>query len=84
MSKLACHCGCVMAVHTMEEEFLYNLIHQSVMIDLVSDSQKMTEDEVRGVYLENSIDVYICPSCGRVLIENKDKPNQFTSYKKED
>lgn len=56
---------------------------QHIMIDLVSDPQSMTDDESREIYIENSIDVYICPSCGRLLMENKEEPNQFISYMKE-
>lgn len=88
MSKLGCSCGHVMAVRTMEEDFLYDLIPQKALMDIVGEWKNIRADiypdSLTNLYNQFRKDVYICPVCHRLLIESDEDPNLFDSYVKED
>lgn len=88
MSKLKCPCGCIMDNNTMEEDFLYNLVPLKNLMKIL-----FTWDEIRSdsyadklteLYDKDTKEVYICPSCGRILVASDKDPNVFDSYIKED
>ncbi|WP_127960475.1 hypothetical protein [Serratia microhaemolytica] len=87
MSKLACKCGHVMVARTMEEDFLYEIIPQKVIIQLLNEWDEkdtaFTSDDFFDYYNQFRQDVYKCPSCGRVIIENEPRANKFSFYAKE-
>lgn len=88
MSKLGCSCGHVMAVRTMEEDFLYDLIPVKNFVEILEAWDEIRNDsyadELSEFYNQFRKDVYKCPSCGRILIESDKDPNYFDSYVKED
>ncbi|XKM14521.1 hypothetical protein RCS94_04925 [Orbaceae bacterium ac157xtp] len=87
MSKLKCRCGYIMAVHTMEEDFLYDLVPQKNMMEIVGEWDQIRFNEypdgLTELYDKNTKEVYKCPSCGRLLVESNKNPNTFDSYIKE-
>lgn len=87
MSKLACQCGYVMVVHTMEEDFLYDLIPQKNMAALFTKwdeiGGKFDSESFFSEYNQFRTDVYKCPECGRLLVEDPLGSNRFSSYIKE-
>lgn len=87
MSKLACRCGYVMAVHTMEEDFLYDLVPQKNVMEIVSmwDQIRFNEypDGLTELYDKSTREIYICPSCGRMAVQQNEDKNIFDFYKKE-
>lgn len=87
MSKLRCKCGHVMAVHTMDEGFLYDIVPQKNIMDIVGLWEDVREnkypDLLTKLYDRSAKDAYICPCCGRLLIESELDPNKFDSYVKE-
>lgn len=87
MSRVRCKCGHVMAVHTMEEDFLYDIVPQKNIMDIVGiwdDIRKNKfPDSLTELYDRSAKEAYICPCCGRLLIESKLEPNKFDSYIKE-
>lgn len=87
MSKLLCKCGYVMVARTMEEEFLYDLVPQKELLNIVSEWKILRTDihpdSFTNMYNQSRKDLYICPSCGRVLIQSESDPNLFDSYVKE-
>ncbi|WP_392551396.1 hypothetical protein RHO14_07835 [Orbus wheelerorum] len=88
MSKLVCRCGYIMAVHTMEEDFLYDLIPQKNMMEIVGAWERIRDneypDDLTELYDKDAHEIYICPSCGRILVASNKNPNTFDSYIKED
>lgn len=87
MSRILCKCGYVMAVHTMEEDFLYDLIPQKALMDIVGEWKNIRTDiypdSFTNLYNQQRKDVYICPSCGRILLQSDEDSNVFDSYVKE-
>lgn len=87
MSKLKCSCGYVMVVHTMEEDFLYDLVPQKNMMNILSKWDEIRSDEyadkLTELYDKAAREMYKCPSCGRILIASDKDPNVFDSYVKE-
>ncbi|UJD89261.1 hypothetical protein FS594_10965 [Rahnella aquatilis] len=87
MSKLACQCGHIMVVHTMEEDFLYDLISQRKIMDLFNKwdelGDKFDSEAFFSEYNQFRSDVYKCPECGRLSVEEPPGSNQFSSYIKE-
>ncbi|QPE18370.1 hypothetical protein IMQ36_04285 [Providencia rettgeri] len=87
MSKLSCRCGFVMAVHTMEEDFLYDLVPQKNMMKVMDRwgdiRGDLYSDNLTEIYDEETREVYICPSCGRIAVQNISDANIFDFYKKE-
>ena len=77
-----------MADYTMEEDFLYDLIPQKALMDIVGEWKNIRADiypdSLTNLYNQFRKDVYKCPSCGRILIESDKDPNYFDSYVKED
>ena len=87
MSKILCKCGNMMVVHTMEEDFLYDLIPQKALMDIVGGWKNIRADiypdSLTNLYNQFRKDVFICPVCHRLLIESDEDPNLFDSYVKE-
>ncbi|WP_392551270.1 hypothetical protein RHO14_07180 [Orbus wheelerorum] len=88
MSKLKCPCGNVMAVNTMEEDFLYDLIPLKNLSEILSAWDEIRNDsyadKLTELYNKAAKEVYKCPSCGRILVASDKDPNVFDSYIKED
>ncbi|HAF2130467.1 TPA: hypothetical protein G9F27_004762 [Salmonella enterica] len=84
MSKLSCRCGYVMVPRTMEEDFLYEIVPQKIIIKILNDWNekgiKFTSDDFFDYYNKFRRDVYKCPSCGRFIIEDEPGGNKFSSY----
>lgn len=87
MSKLACRCGHVMIVKTMEENFLYDFIPQKILGDLLEKwdeaGTKFNSDDFFDYYNQFRKDAYKCPSCERISLQNDNDSNLFDYYKKE-
>lgn len=83
MSKIACNCGYVMNNNTMEEEFLYDLLPIKGLMEIIHKWKKLREDvypdSFTNIYNQYSKEVYICPSCGRILVASDKDPNVFDS-----
>ncbi|MDJ6543049.1 hypothetical protein LEC33_25605 [Salmonella enterica] len=84
MSKLSCRCGYVMVTRTMEEDFLYEIVPQKIIIKILNNwnvkGVKFTSDDFFDYYNKFRRDVYKCPSCGRLIIEDEPGGNKFSSY----
>lgn len=84
MSKLSCRCGHVMVSRTMEEDFLYEIIPQKIIVKILNDWDEkgieFTSDDFFDYYNKFRRDVYKCPSCGRIFIEDEPRSNTFNSY----
>lgn len=87
MSKLECKCGHIMTVHTMEEGFLYDFIPQGEIMNLFGRWDEIGDgfdsEAFFSEYNKFRTDVYKCPECGRLSIEEPRGSNKFTSYIKE-
>lgn len=87
MSKILCKCGYIMEVHTMEENFLYDLIPQKEFMNIVGEWKNIrvdkNPDSFTNLYNQFRKDVYICPICQRLLIESDEDSNIFDSYVRE-
>lgn len=57
MSKLACQCGHIMVVHTMEEDFLYDLISQRKIMDLLINGMSLEINLIQKLSLVNTINL---------------------------
>jgi len=84
MSKLSCRCGCVMVSRTMEESFLYEIVSQKIIIEILNNWDEnginFTSDDFLDCYNKFRRDVYKCPSCGRIIIEDEPGSNKFSFY----
>lgn len=87
MSKLACRCGHIMVVHTMEEDFLYDLTSQKKVMDLFSKWDESGDEFDSEIFFSEynkfRSDVYKCPKCSRLVVEEPHGSNQFSFYTKE-
>lgn len=87
MSKLQCRCGKVLVIRTMEEDFLFDLIPQSSIFKIIEkwDQLRVHEnpDLLIDIINEFRRDVYVCPDCKRLLVENDADSDFFDSFIKE-
>lgn len=86
MPKIACKCGHVMNIGSFDEDIAYDLISQNVLwdiIDIFSEKEEFTSEKFMDSFNQESIEVYECPSCKRLLIEESPRSNKFSFYKKE-
>lgn len=86
MPKITCKCGYVMNISSLNEEFAYNLISQNALwdiVDICSEQKDFTSEKFIEPFNQESVEVYECPSCKRLLIEESSYSNRFNFYKKE-
>ena len=87
MSKLSCRCGYVMVARTMEESFLYETVPQKIIIEILNNWDekgiKFTSDDFFDCYNKFRRDVYKCPSCARIIMEDEPGTNKFSFYTNE-
>lgn len=66
MPKVQCRCGFIMRIHTLEEDFVYDLISDNDLwniIDTWSKNEKFTSEDFLSAFNSKSFEVYKCPSC---------------------
>lgn len=85
MPKIACKCGYVMNIGSLDEDFAYDLISQNILWDLIDiwSEKEFISEEFMGCFNAKSVEVYECPSCQRLLVEKSPNSNNFSFYKKE-
>ncbi|MCG6489818.1 hypothetical protein [Vibrio parahaemolyticus] len=84
MPKIACKCGYVMNVGSLDEEFAYDLISQNALwdiTDLWSEKSEFRSEEFMDSFNNKSVEVYECPNCKRLLVEESPRSNKFKFYK---
>jgi hypothetical protein len=73
-----------MVSRTMEEDFLYEIIPQKIIVKILNDWDEkgieFTSEDFFDYYNKFRRDVYKCPSCGRIIIEDEPSSNKFSSY----
>ena len=86
MPKIECKCGYVMNIGSLEEDFAHDLISQNALwdiIDICSEQKEFVSEKFIDSFNQESVEVYECPSCKRLLIEKSPRSNKFSFYKKE-
>lgn len=87
MSKLQCKCGKVLVVRTMEEDFFFDLVPQSSIFKIIEKWGELrvheNPDFLIDILNEFRKEVYVCPDCKRLLVENDAGSGMFDSFIKE-
>ncbi|PIT13562.1 hypothetical protein [Snodgrassella alvi] len=86
MPKVQCRCGFIMRIHTLEEDFVYELISDNDLwniIDTWSENEKFTSEDFLSAFNSKSFEVYKCPSCERLYIEESPGSCNLNGYIKE-
>ncbi len=86
MPKIACKCGHIMNIGSLDEDFAYDLISQNALWDIIdtwSEKKEFISEEFVDSFNNESVEVYECPCCQRLLVEEAPNSNRFSFYKKE-
>lgn len=86
MPKITCKCGHTMYIGLFDENFSYALIPENSLWDIVDSSSEnmiFSSENFIDSFNDKSVEIYECPICKRLLIEESPWSNKFNFYVKE-